>query len=65
VLPSILLILAFAQGSLAIYEENRDLYPLGEKEALMANTGIAASGSTGSVYFNPAGLVSVQKNRIS
>jgi hypothetical protein len=31
----------------------------------MANTGVALSGSTGAVYYNPAGLASVDRNRIS
>lgn len=39
--------------------------PRGEKEAFMANTGIALKDSAGSVVFNPAGLQSVEKSKIS
>lgn len=46
-------------------QENRDLFPLGEREGFMANTGVAVQGSTGAVYYNPAGLVSLPKGRIS
>lgn len=52
-------------GAHADFVQNRGLFPMGEKEALMGNTGIAATGSTGSVYYNPAALLSLPKNRIS
>lgn len=45
--------------------ENRSLYPLGEREAIMANTGVALGGSSGAVYFNPAGLVGIRSTRLS
>jgi len=54
----------FTYGSLA-YVENPNLFPLGEQEALMANTGVAISGSTGAVFYNPAGLSSLRDSRIS
>ncbi|MBX3041605.1 MAG: hypothetical protein KF789_12945 [Bdellovibrionaceae bacterium] len=47
------------------YIENRGLFPIGESEALMANAGVALSGSTGSALFNPAGLASLKQNKLS
>ena len=47
------------------YIDNRGVLPIGEIEAFMANTGVALSGSTGAVYYNPAGLASVEKNHLS
>lgn len=47
------------------YYENPNIYPLGEKEAFMANTGVALSGSTGAVLFNPAGLVGIKTSKVS
>ena len=47
------------------YYENPNIYPLGEKEAFMANTGVALSGSTGAVLFNPAGLVGIKSSKVS
>jgi hypothetical protein len=47
------------------YYENPNIYPLGEKEAFMANTGVALSGSSGAVFFNPAGLAGVQNSKVS
>jgi long-subunit fatty acid transport protein len=47
------------------YSDNRGLFPIGEVESFMANTGVALSGSTGAVYYNPAGLASLEQNHIS
>ncbi len=47
------------------YIDNRGLLPIGDVEAYMANTGVALSGSTGAVYYNPAGLASLTKNHLS
>ena len=47
------------------FTDNRSLFPIGESEAFMANTGVALGGSTGAVYFNPAGLASLKKNHVS
>lgn len=47
------------------YIDNRGLLPIGEVEALMANTGVALSGSTGAVYYNPAGLASLEHTHLS
>lgn len=47
------------------YTDNRGLWPVGEIEAFMANTGIALSGSTGAVIYNPAGLAGFTNNEIS
>ena len=43
---------------------NRYLFPLGEREALRANAGIAAV-SPGSVFYNPAGLAKVEHPQLS
>lgn len=47
------------------YTDNRGLMPVGDVESFMANTGIALSGSTGAVFFNPAGLAGFTSNQIS
>ncbi len=47
------------------YIDNRGLLPVGEIESFMANTGTALSGSTGAVYYNPAGLASIERSHIS
>jgi long-subunit fatty acid transport protein len=47
------------------YTDNRGLLPIGEVESFMANTGAALSGSTGAVYYNPAGLASIDRHHIS
>lgn len=47
------------------YIENRGLFPIGESEALMANAGVALSGSAGAALFNPAGLASLKQNKLS
>lgn len=47
------------------YIQNRSLFPLGEREASMANSGAALSGSSGAPYFNPAGLAAIQDTRFS
>jgi hypothetical protein len=39
--------------------------PTGDKESFMANTGIALSGSVGSVLYNPANLTSTSTSRLS
>ena len=47
------------------YIENPNLFPLGEQEALMANTGVALAGSSGAVFYNPAGLATLEKPKFS
>lgn len=44
---------------------NPQIMPLGESEAFMANTGIAESGSSGAVYFNPGALATQKGSKIS
>lgn len=44
---------------------NKNLIPLGDKEAFLGNTGVAVTNSTGSVYFNPANLPSLNKSKFS
>lgn len=65
-LLSILVLLQFFVPFLSqAYIENRGLYPLGEAEAQMANTGVALKGSSGSAFFNPAGLASLRERKLS
>lgn len=52
-------------GVAQAYVENPNIFPLGEKESLMANTGVALSGSSGAAFYNPAGLASVTNPKIS
>lgn len=44
---------------------NTHIVPLGEKEALMANTGIAGVNSVGAILYNPGALTQVKGNSIS
>ena len=46
-------------------DANRNLAPIGETESLLGNTGAALPESTGSVYYNPAGLAFIEESRIS
>lgn len=59
------LLLLTGSPAFANYVYNRGLSPLGEKEAFMANTGVALTGSTGAVYYNPAALNSLSQGRLS
>jgi hypothetical protein len=45
-------------------ETNRYLFPIGERESLRANAGIAGS-SPGSVFYNPAGLARLEHPSLS
>ena len=45
--------------------ENRNLMPFGETEGLMGNAGVAGAASTGSVFYNPAGLTLLTHPKIS
>lgn len=63
VLASLVLQQERAWGS--SYSDNRGLMPVGELEAFMSNTGIAMSGSTGAVMYNPAGLAGTSAGRVS
>ncbi|HEX4923085.1 MAG TPA: hypothetical protein VFV50_03330 [Bdellovibrionales bacterium] len=44
---------------------NPQIMPLGESEAFMANTGVAESGSSGAVFFNPGALATQKGSKIS
>lgn len=56
----------FACVSLAFSaSDNRGLFPIGEKEMYMSNTGIALTESSGSVYYNPAGLATITATKLS
>ena len=57
---SLLLIAGSAHADIA----NRNLFPIGEHEALRANAGIAGS-SPGSVFHNPAGLARMEHSELS
>lgn len=61
-LTSLILLVTPAYGN---FNENRGVMPLGELEAFMANTGVALSGSTGAVAYNPAGLAGITQSRLS
>lgn len=45
--------------------ENRHLFPIGDSEMMMANTGIALKASSGNAFFNPAGLAQLKQRRLS
>lgn len=47
------------------YIDNRNLFPLGEKEMFMANSGVALTQSTGNVFYNPAGLADLGSTKLS
>lgn len=53
------------EPSARAYIQNRSLFPMGEREASMANTGTALSASSGAVYYNPAGLANITQKRFS
>lgn len=44
---------------------NPNIIPLGDKEALMGNTGTGGLGSTGAVFYNPAALTMLDGNSFS
>jgi hypothetical protein len=44
---------------------NRQILPLGEREAFMGNSGTGDAADTGAVYYNPAGLASMARAKVS
>lgn len=60
---SILIVLSSLQAF--GYIQNRNLFPLGDKEGFLANTSQAVLGSSGSTFFNPSLLNSISSSRIS
>ncbi len=64
-LPLLCLGLAVASPAHASYIQNRALQPLGEQEAFLANTGVAALGSSGAPFYNPAALMTLESHRLS
>ncbi|MBL8001262.1 MAG: hypothetical protein JNL05_04805 [Flavobacteriales bacterium] len=44
---------------------NTNILPLGDKEALMGNTGTGGMGSTGAVFYNPAALMQLEGSSFS
>lgn len=62
-----LVILAIFAVSLKAFAfiENRHLFPMGDAEMMMANTGIALKASSGNAFFNPAGLAQLKQRRLS
>jgi long-subunit fatty acid transport protein len=45
--------------------QNGQLIPLGERQAYLANTGVSDASDTGAVYFNPAGLGFIDRDKVS
>lgn len=45
--------LALARPAHAQLSYNTNILPLGDKEALLGNTGTGGLGSTGAVFYNP------------
>ncbi|MGE4132668.1 MAG: hypothetical protein AB7F86_13575 [Bdellovibrionales bacterium] len=45
--------------------DNPLLLPMGEKESLMGNSGVAAEGSAGNIFYNPAGLYALTGRKFS
>jgi hypothetical protein len=60
-------LLAFLAGGTSASADiyNRQIIPLGEREAFMGNAGTGDSADTGAVYYNPAGLAALGANRAS
>jgi hypothetical protein len=44
---------------------NPNLFPLGENESFLGNTGVGRAVDTGAVYYNPAGLAELPSGRIA
>ncbi len=57
-------LLLLSQPTLA-FIENRSVYPIGDSENQMANTGIALAGSPSASYYNPAGLARIRVRKVS
>lgn len=51
--------------ALPVFAVNASYVPLGEREALMSNTGTGIGGTGASVYYNPGGLALVDGSRLS
>lgn len=45
--------------------QNGQVIPLGERQAYLANTGVGDASDTGAVYFNPAGLGFIDRDKVS
>jgi hypothetical protein len=67
--PALLLALsaavALAPSPSRATAENPNVYPFGEREALVGNAGVAGGTSTGAVYYNPAALSRLGQGRLS
>ena len=61
----LIFLLLIGLTSLAQSNYNPNIIPLGDKEALMGNTGTGGIGSTGAVYYNPAALTMLDGNSFS
>ena len=44
---------------------NRQILPIGESEAFLGNAGVGRAHDTGSVFYNPAGLMELDSGRVS
>lgn len=56
ILVALCAFLVLDRARASAFVQNHNIFPLGDREALMANTGVGAGESAGSVYYNPAGL---------
>ncbi len=60
-----LVLLSFANGTFAQLSYNTNILPLGDKEALLGNTGTGGLGSSGAVFYNPAALTQLEGSSFS
>ena len=57
---SLVFLSTFFWSSNVISSENPGLFPVGERESLIGNSGIAGVGSGGALYYNPAALIELE-----
>jgi hypothetical protein len=60
---SLIFLAVEAQSHADIY--NRQILPLGETEAFMANTGTGGAPDTGAIYYNPAALTRITHSKMA
>jgi long-subunit fatty acid transport protein len=58
-------LLGLPLGGFAQLSYNTNIMPLGDKEALLGNTGTGGLGSTGAVFYNPAALTQLEGSSFS
>jgi long-subunit fatty acid transport protein len=64
-LVAIFIMAALPHGAIAQLSYNTNILPLGDKEALLGNTGTGGLGSTGAVFYNPAALTLLEGSSFS